>query len=217
MDISPRGYLESQVSSLVIYRVVSRCRERSHADILGINTHKQVVHTGIAHRSHVNDIPPLDACLNGSPAADFIQTLNDGILHYRGPIFMGHIVGDTRHHIFTVNCLRVHHGLGGYYLARSQVTQVTNYGGGAYVEGYTISLFHLPWLYQDNLFIHPYRYGYLPLLGIFTTDLSHRILHRLQHQIVKVELLRYPILLVKRITYPLKVREGVIKARCRYH
>ena len=204
MNISPRGYLNSQVSGLYIYGAVPGRRERTHANILSIKSHKEMMHASITDCGHVNDIPLLDACRNSSSCRDFIKTLNYLGTHYLGAVLVGHIIGNTGHHIFTVNYLRIHHRLSGYHLATGQLAEVTNYRGGAYVKSYTISLFNSSRLYQDNLFILPYRHRYLPVA------LAHHALLGQQCLIVNSEIFQ-AILLSKFRLYTLKVTQRVLQ------
>ena len=124
---------------------------------------KEVVHAGIAHYGHIQDILALDTGLDGYISHDSIETINYCLVQLLQTAWTGHSIGDSGHYVFSVNHLRIHHGSGGYQFAIGQVAEVTSHRGATDVYCQTIALFHKLWLYFDDLLVLPDGDGHLPI------------------------------------------------------
>ena len=143
--------------------MVDRRRERRLPERSRVQIKKQMVHTRIADKYHVDDIGPADACLLRCPGSEFVQRFDDSVMDlFEPPVAPGGIT-DTGHDIFPESHLRVHHRMRRHDFTCLQVAEITGHGCRPDIYGQSVSRFRDTRFYPDDFTVFPERDGYLPV------------------------------------------------------
>ncbi len=117
VNIPGRVDLQFQLTSLHVQGAVNGRHKWRQAQMFWMKVQEKMVHGGISNQYHFENFICLDLCRLSRLLQQFVQRRDDGFMQFLQPILMFDRILNARHHVFAVDDLRVHLGLGSQQLS----------------------------------------------------------------------------------------------------